>query len=426
MTDSEPGLQDKRGKDPERRRPAEFAIHLAILALVFSFAYFAYIGFSEREPLTVQSKAMLARSINLEQAVRPGVWPPGYPLVLLLGRSAGLPPKTTNLLLFFASCLLFGLLFKQIFPESRSPWPLVLFAACAFNYYNLAQFTSEILVVPLALCTSFLLLLYLRDRTFPLLVGLSLCCAAAFVSRYHALAWLLPLVGGHLFFPLRKINPRSLVHMAVFALIALVPIGFVMRANYRTNRHLTGMPRWHYETRRLPDKLGYYEESTRPQDNIRLIAQTLFVDFLSSRTVATHEVNASVYQPSGLEWGIALILAMAAGIAAFYFFRGHCRLKHPPGQGRKVTKNKEPGAFLPALFFAGYILITFILWSVGNNDPIYTRFLYPSYPFLILWGFAGYFFVKKESSSALASLPFLLSYLAIVAINLCKIVPYLK
>lgn len=426
MRESGPGLQEKRGMNTERCGFRRFFIPLVILGLVFAFAYFAHRGFSERGSLSVQSEAMLDRSETFEKAVQPGIWPPGYPLALKLGRSAGLPPRTTNLLLFYASCLLLGLLFRRMFPESRPLWAVVLFAACAFNYYNLSQFTSEILVVPLALCASFLLLLYLRKRTFSLLLGLSLCCAAIFISRYHALAWLLPLVGGHLLFPLSKINRRSIMHLAAFGLIALIPISLVMRSNYKTNRHLTGMPRLGYEVRKLPDNLEYFRESTGPEDNIRLIAQTLFVDFLSPRALATHEVNESVYRPSWLEWGIALILALAAGIGVLHFFRERGRLKNAPVQGKEDAKNEVWGAFLPAEFFIGYVVITVILWSIGNNDPIYTRFLYPSYPFLILWGFAGYFFVRKRSSLTLATLPFVLFYLSIVSINLYKIVPYLK
>ena len=416
----------KRGMNMERRSFWRFFVPLAVLGLVFTFAYFAHRGFSGRGSLSVQSKAMLDRSETLEKAVQPGIWPPGYPLTLLLGRTAGLPPRTTNLLLFYASCLLLGLLHRRMFPESRPLWALVLFAACAFNYYNLSQFTAEVLVVPLALGVSLLLLLYLRKRTFSLLLGLSLCCAAIFVSRYHALAWLLPLVGGHLLFPLRKINRRSLVHLAAFGLVALIPVALVMRANYKVNRHLTGMPRLSYEVRKLPDNLGYFRESTGPEDNIRLIAQTLFVDFLSPRTLATHEVNQSAYRPSWFEWGIALILALAAGIAALCFFRERSRLKNAPVQGKEEAKNGVRGALLPAEFFIGYVVITIILWSIGNNDPIYSRFLYPSYPFLILSGFAGYLFVRKRSSSTLAILPFILFYLSIVSINLYKIVLYLK
>ena len=426
MAESGHGLQEKRGVSRERRGFREFSIHLAVLSLVFTFACLAYLGFSKREPLSIQSRTMLARSETYEKAVQPGIWPPGYPLVLLLGRTAGLPPRTTNLLLFYASLLLLGILSRQLFAESRPVWAVLLYATCAFNYYNLSQFTSEALVVPLSLAAASLLLLYLKKKTFPVLLGLSACCAAVFVSRYHALAWLLPLFVGHLLFPLKRIGRRSIGHLAVFGLIALVPIGLVMRDNYKTNRHLTGMARFGYDARKLPGGLQYYRQSTGPEDNIRLIAQTLFVDFLSPRTLATHEVNQSTYRLSWLEWGIVLMLAWVAVVVAHYFSRGRGRLKNAPAPEKQELRSGFPMALLPAEFFVGYVVITIILWSVGNNDPIYTRFLYPSYPFLILWGFAGYSSVKKRTSSNMALLPFVLLYLSTILINLHKIVLYLK
>ena len=426
MSEFRPVLPENHESRRRRSNIRKLAAGIVIVGAAFAFAYFAYSGFSEREPQSVQSKAMLARSETYGKAVQPGIWPPGYPLVLLLGRKAGLPPRTTNLLLFYSSLLLFGFLYRQVFPGSNPLWALLLYASCGFNYYNLSQFTSEAVVVPLALCAFTLLLLYLKKRTYPFLLGLSLCCAAVFISRYQALAWLLPLFGAHLLFSLRKFNRLSLLHVATFGLIALVPVAIVMRANYRTNGHLTGMPRVGYDIRRLPDNLKHYPEMTGPEDNIRLAVQTLFVDFLSPRALATHEVNQSAYRLSWPEWGVALILALAVGIAAFYFFRERVRLKYRPTPGKPGLRREVSPGFLLGEFFVAYVVITVILWSVGNNDPIYTRFLCPSYPFLILWGFAGYSFVKKASSSTPAVLPFILLYLSIISINLYKICPYLK
>ena len=423
MSESRPVLQKNHESRRRRSNIQKLAAGMVIVGAAFAFAH---LGFSEREPQSVQSKAMLARSETYGKAVQPGIWPPGYPLVLLLGRKAGLPPRTTNLLLFCSALLLLGFLYRQVFPESNPLWAVLLYASCGFNYYNLSQFTSEALVVPLALCAFSLLLLYLKKRTYPLLLGLSMCCAAVFISRYHALAWLLPLFGAHLLFSLRKFNRLSFLHLATFGLIALIPVAFVMRANYKTNGHLTGMPRLGYDVRKLPDNLEHYRELTGADDNIRLTAQTLFVDFLSPRALATHEVNQSAYRLSWLEWGVALILAFAVGIAAFYFFRGRVHLKKMSAPRKPGLRGEVSPGFLLGEFFVAYVVITVILWSVGNNDPIYTRFLYPSYPFLILWGFAGYSFVKKASSSTPAVLPFILLYLSIISINLYKIVPYLK
>jgi len=63
------------------------------------------------------------------------------------------------------------------------------------------------------------------------------------------------------------------------------------------------------------------------------------------------------------------------------------------------------------------MLIT--LWSLGNNDPLYTRFLYPSYPLLLLLSFGGHALVKQTQSWP-AHVPFQALYAGLVGVHLWR------
>jgi hypothetical protein len=420
MTEANSDLQ---GKPSAGRIPpaAELVLGLILLGAVSIFADVAIRGFSRLEPLSIQSKEMLARSEAWDKAVQPRVWPPGYPLTLWLGRQAGIPPATTNRLFFVAALLVGGLLYRRLFPKGNPLWFILLLAGCAFHYYNLAQFTAEALVIPLSLGAFWSLTGYIKKRTFSSLSGLSVCCSVIFISRYHALAWLLPIVGAHLFFVLKNIRRQAWSHLTAFVLIALVPVGLVMRENERVTHHLTGMRRFDREIRKLPSELEYFRGSIGFDDNVRLTAKTVYVDFLSLKHLATHEVNRSPYRVPWPEWGILAALAAVLGTAAYAVGWERLSGKHLTSVLRREFQETATPAFLAGEFFSGYILITIVLWSVGNNDPIYSRFLYPSYPFLILWGFGVFSYVKKNIAAPVLLWPFRFLYFSVLAVNLFKL-----
>jgi hypothetical protein len=86
-----------------------------------------------------------------------------------------------------------------------------------------------------------------------------------------------------------------------------------------------------------------------------------------------------------------------------------------------VTRAKpEPVALSGALgwllpgFSLGYLACLLVLWTAGNNDPIYTRFLYPSYAFLGLSAAHVYSHVKASAAAA-AHRPFQALYLWMLA-----------
>jgi hypothetical protein len=400
---------------------AKIVLGFILLGTVTAFADLAIRGFSRLESLSLQSREMLARSETLDRAVQPGVWPPGYPLVLWLGRKAGVPPAAASRLLFVAALLIGGNLYRRLFPGRNALWFILLYAGCAFHYYNLAQFTAEALVIPLSLGAFWSLTAYIRKQKLSSLLGLSVFCSVIFISRYHALAWLLPIVGVLLFFALKYLHRQAWIHMTAFVLVALVPVGLVMRENVRVTRHLTGMRRFDRDIRRLPGELEYFKGSIGFEDNVRLTAKTVSVDFLSSKDLATHEVNRTPYRVPWPEWGILAVLAAVLGTAAYAVSRERFSGKRLASVLRREFREAATPGFLAGEFFIGYVVITIVLWSVGNNDPIYSRFMYPSYPFLILWGFGVFSYMKEKASAPVLLWPFRFLYLSVLAVNLYKI-----
>jgi hypothetical protein len=181
------------------------------------------------------------------------------------------------------------------------------------------------------------------------------------------------------------------------------------------------MKRFDRELRKLPSELEYYRESIDLDDNIRLIAKTVYIDFLSSESLATHEANRSDYRIRWPDWAILAALAAALGASLFAVTRVRLSREHPSSFLRREYREAATPGFLAGEFFVGYAVITVVLWSVGNNDPIYSRFMYPSYPFLILWGFGIYSFFKKNAPAPVTLWSFRFFYFSVLAANLYKI-----
>jgi len=67
-----------------------------------------------------------------------------------------------------------------------------------------------------------------------------------------------------------------------------------------------------------------------------------------------------------------------------------------------------------------YVVITVLVWTIGNNDPIYTRFLYPSYVYMIIGMFFGYYFIKTYNDSKINRFFFVVLFLSLALFQLYK------
>ena len=335
-------------------------------------------------------------------------WPPLYPSLLWCGARLGLHAQTTNALLFLVTLGALVPAARLAAPAIHPGLPVTLYALCAFNYWNLQQVVSETLPVPLAIGV---LLFSLRSRVADLsgassyrrdLAALTALAAAACLSRYFAIFWLLPVAAWAAASP-QKAHP--LLRTGSVLAIAAAPVGvWIIQARVATG-FLTGMDRF------APRKS--HDHTTLPT-NLEMTARTSLMDWFGTSGPASHAALRQVWEPSTLDiWLFSLGLAMmlACGVAAW----------HASRTGPRAEPGERAAGFLLSYFSFGYIGWVLVLWTAGNNDPINSRFLHVSYVFLLLGGFHVYSRVKMRASSYRDALwlraPFLLLFVLVVAIQ---------
>jgi hypothetical protein len=163
-----------------------------------------------------------------------------------------------------------------------------------------------------------------------------------------------------------------------------------MYATWRQTGYWTGTDR--SSERQLPEAVRHWADLTGFGANVRLTAKTVLVDAFSPTEYAAHSVVTAPYRPSPWEWtGAALLVACVALAAAAVWGR--------PVRPRSAT-------VLTAVFLAAYVAATVAVWTFGNNDPIYTRFLYPAYPLAWILSFAAYRAVASTGPPRWRLLPF--------------------
>ncbi|MFP6629519.1 MAG: hypothetical protein VCC67_10855 [Myxococcota bacterium] len=334
-------------------------------------------------------------------------WPPLYPSLLWAGARVGMPPDTTNLLLFLATLAALVPAARWAAPAIAPVFPVVLYAVCAFNYWNLHQLVSEALLVPLAL--GVLLLAERCHRDDPARAGyarniasLTALAAAACLTRYFAIFWLLPLAAWVAAGPP---GSRRLVRAGSVLAIAAAPVGLWMAHARSITGHLTGMDRFAPRS---------YETLTTFTANLELAARSLAMDWFGTSGPASHAALRGSWQPSMLDaglLGLASAVVVACGIAGFRAARA----------GTASPPARRADSLLLVCFSVGHVGWVVLLWTIGNNDPIYSRFLYPSYVFFLLAGFHAYSNLKPSSHShaqgAWLRAPFLALFALVLAVQ---------
>ena len=395
-------------------------ISAAVLSLLSILAWPIYMSYVGNATLNPQSQAMLIRSRSWELAFRPSAWPPGYALTLLAARKINFPLEQVNLTFFSLTLFLLFVVSRKGFPNISPFWLPVLYSLCAFNYYNIAQLTSEAIIVPLSLMILLCLASYQQKKTLRSVLILSLCCALLFISRFQVVLWLAPIVVLNLFFSAPADWKKKILHWGSFLVIGLAPLGFVLLTNYQKTGYLTGMERFDWSARNLPEVNQYFATSTGFLDNVFLTFKTYFLDFFSPYKYAEHLQNRASYSISILEAFVLTLFGLAI-LRAFLALGRQLKEHGSLSNFLRAKRQSSPIAMLATEFFLGYILVTILAWTVGNNDPLYSRFLYPSYVFFMVAMFSGFALVKGKDDSRWGKLFFVGLYLSLAILQTYKI-----
>ncbi|MBW2232607.1 MAG: glycosyltransferase family 39 protein [Deltaproteobacteria bacterium] len=325
------------------------------------------------------------------------VWPPLYPSTLWGLTAVGVPLGQVNALLLLTTLSLLFFAGRRVAPGVDPAWGVALYAACAFNAFNLHQLVSEALLIPLALGTLVLTCRCASTAGVRDHVLLSALLAACCLTRYFALVWLVPVVG----LALLATRPRAhrVWRAAAVTVGAMLPLGAWMLHARISTGYLTGMERF---------SPRIFSEKTTLLENLSFGGRTLFLDGFTPGANASH---ASV----GVDWSLDPIgIAVAAGAVALALWCTRVAVA-ARAAGRAASTNDSAGVawvLLPGLSL-GYLAVLLTVWTLGNNDPLYGRFLFPCYVFFMLAGMHLYAGVKR--TAIVARRPFQLLYALMLA-----------
>jgi len=333
----------------------------------------------------------------------PKAWPPLYPSILYILIHIGISSEVINFL-FFGLVLAFIIaLFKNYLKNIPWIYPALLYGVSAFNFYNMRQYVSETMFIALSFSVFFSLLGYMKKPGLKHLAILIVASALSCLTRYFALFWILPVA----IFVIVKVNHPDLKkvcrHAAGFLFFSLIPIAIWMFSAYQQTGYFSGMDR--FGLRYLPGGQFCAYGSTHLGTNIFLITKTIFIDFFSIDKIADHSTVMRHYPLK--------IIELFIGLLVFYIFiRNIYSLI-------KKWRVKADTIYLIPVFALAYLFAIMLVWGISNNDPLYSRFLYPFYPYIIISIFIYYsFFIK--GNPGLQGLLFKMLYCCYIAVNLYK------
>jgi len=380
---------------------------LAVVALVLLVDFFYWRQSAE---LSIQSELNLrfAGRASLASALEryPKFRPPLYPALLWLAEHSGIAALRVNELVFLATLPLLYFLARRSLGGVKAIHPVLLYAVANFNYVNLHQATAEGLFVLLSL----VLILALADvsREDEGWVPTALIVAATgglCLTRYFAVYFAVPLVALHVLWRAPGPFPRKALKLLAALGASLLPLLLWMWIARRETGFWTGVDR--LAPRTFPEGASHWAGLTGIRAHLTLWAKTLLVDFFSPNLYAAHGVVTRPHRPSLVEWALVAVAAVALAATLVAWRR----------RGRQASRETGHERALVAQAFVLYNAATVATWTFANNDPIYTRFLFPSYVFLVLLGFYAYADVRRWTASPWGPLAFKLLYASLIAVH---------
>lgn len=363
-------------------------VPLILLILAVPFIY-ANVYETSKAAQTLFNLGVM-HSDNLIQGLSnyPKVWPPLYPALLwVVHQTAGLTAFSVNASIFCMALIILTVFCNKHCEPRYAFVPIGLLAINNVFFYNASFATSEMLMLAEAALLMLLMARYLEAPTPGMAFLLGLLTALACWTRYFGLLWLFPTSVVCLLLANTAIRAK-LTHLVMYGATSFVFSTIWIAYVYATTGYLTGMSRTGTRPDESVGKFRAFVEQTGFEQNITGTVKTATYDLLSHNGVGNYKV-LMFEEFSSYEKFLALVLLLSFSVVVAYLAR--------LVRAGSVFREFGPG-HLPAVFGISYVLLTILIWTSGNNDPIFTRFLYPSYPFLVVAGYIAYVSSKGQSS----------------------------
>lgn len=318
---------------------------------------------SQLELLSPQSRGnvIFAENPSLVSAINHynPVSPPVYPTLMWILSRASLPLIAVNLIAF-AGTLLWLWYAPSWIPKWKRLILIALYSLRPCVVANLHQYVAESLLILLALVSLSILIRYIEAPKIKTLVLLSAMTGIACMTRYFAIFWLVPIAASVILWKHRNSFRSLALHSILFAFIVFaICLPWMLHAK-SVSGFWFGMSRT--ATRNFPPQYAYFSDTITPSANLLLMLRTLTIDLLSPTRFASHDLAAfGAFIPAEIILAAFAIIVLLAS---------------------RLPASTPTGTKLSALMAGWFLIATFVIWSSGNNDPIYTRFLYPAYVFI--------------------------------------------
>lgn len=340
-------------------------------------------------------------------------WPPVYPSLLWLFSKTKITPQYFNLLCLYLSLIVVGALCKKMLPNVHWFYVVLCIALINANYMITGQLVAELLLVLIALVILYLIVARQKPWTLRSVSLLAVISAIACLTRLFAIFWLLPLCLAYIWFDGDKSSlKKRLVNAAVYCCIVVLLISPWLLAVRLSTGWFSGMDRFAAKP--------FYGSADLSMPylagiNTKFLTKTIIIDFCSPYCYASHFVLRPPLKTAELliGFGVFFLLALTLNIFVRHWFRHAAMSK---------TKHMPDSRQMAPLYFTFTCLAwLMILWTLGNPDPIYTRFAYPAYPFAVFSGFMVYSWAKTCKLSLAARIPFYVLFVLICGINIIKV-----
>jgi len=308
-----------------------------------------------------------------------GFKPPLYPLALFgITQIAGTDAiPVFQEIIYFCLLAVFALIAFRCLSLPYAFAALLFAVSMEAFHVRFAIIQAEGMFTLAALAHMWFSIRYAEKQSTANLVGIGVCLAVICLTRYIGVLWLVPLTGLQMLLVHRQDLKAFFTRSTVAMLIGLPLISLYILNQYLKTGYLTGIDRFYT---RFPHQEHWY---TSLWANLLDTAGTFISDIsllYIDRYAALPPVGAA---REALFWILALPVAV---LVLGGLWLALTRLLPDAGKAL-LNGNAKPAdvTFLySALYFFSYLLTLLFIWTVGNNDPINSRFLLPAYPFLIL------------------------------------------